>query len=78
MPKLLFLKEHLLAGTEDKILIATNAFQNLVTKIHRIPAASRSEEPSRRLSLQSFWCIGCLAQKFFDLLQCSRHHIQPV
>jgi thiol-disulfide isomerase/thioredoxin len=38
----------------------------------------RNQGRSRSLSLQSLWCTGCLAQKFFDLSHCSRQHLQPV
>jgi hypothetical protein len=41
MLKLIIAEEQLLAGTEDKFLSANDAFQRLVPKIHRMPAASR-------------------------------------
>jgi hypothetical protein len=75
MLKLLFVKEHLLAGAEDKFLSATNAFQGPVTKVHLVPSASPSEGQAKSLSLKSLWCLGSLAQKFFDLLQCGRQHL---
>ena len=51
--KLLFVKEQLLPGGEDKVFSAVHAFQNLVLELHISVAAAHSGLDNSLLNLKS-------------------------